>query len=129
MVEDKTIEPLVDGTPQTQSLDGGFRQYEFPDDLKDVWIPSNTKVDPLQRIEYITAVSLFFNAGNTGELVYTRIKAAYQTLERDMQQIPPANRNRIGWVFYDYTAKTWRLRNNKFTRAIIKAAGTCYAIT
>ncbi|KAK3817215.1 MAG: hypothetical protein J3Q66DRAFT_182241 [Benniella sp.] len=122
MVETKAIAPLSNEFNQDNGLDGIFVPV-FTYGPKDIWIPGVTNVDPLMRIEYITAVSLFFNDGKKGEVVYDQIKAAYQILERNMNQIPPANKKRIGWVYYDFRMNTWRLRNNDFTKAIIKAAG------
>jgi hypothetical protein len=128
MVEAQAIMPLSYDFNQNSGLDGIFGT-ETPASSKDIWIPRITTVDPLLRIEYITAVSLFFNDGKNGEVVYDRIKAAYKELERNMLQIPADNKKRIGWVYYDFSKKTWSLRNSNFTRAIIQAAGTCCAIT
>ncbi|KAF9364370.1 hypothetical protein BGX34_001743 [Mortierella sp. NVP85] len=122
MFEEKAIEPLTDEFNQVNMLDGGFRQNILAEP-KFIWIPSFTNVDPLLRIEFITAVSLFFNDGPKGENMYLQIKAAYTELARNMEQIPPANRKRIAWVYYDFERSTWKLRNNDFTKAIIKAAG------
>ncbi|KAI8606303.1 hypothetical protein EDD21DRAFT_349230 [Dissophora ornata] len=108
---------------QYDTLDGGFAQYIDAAQPKDIWIPTSVDVDPLLRIEYIAAVSLFFNDGQNGELMYTRINAAYTGLRTDMAQIPVANRKRIGWVYYDFATSVWRIRSSQFTKGIIAAAG------
>ncbi|KAG0308787.1 hypothetical protein BGZ98_006834 [Dissophora globulifera] len=108
---------------QYDAVDAGFRQYIHVAQAKDIWIPTSVDVDPLLRIEYIAAVSLFFNDGNTGDLMYSKIKEAYTTLKADMAQIPAANKKRIGWVYYDFSTSVWRIRNSQFTRGIITDAG------
>ncbi|KAG0368963.1 hypothetical protein BC939DRAFT_493636 [Gamsiella multidivaricata] len=124
MYANGSITALNDGDPnQYNALNGSFRENQHTAQKKDIWIPSSNSVDPLLRSEYITAVSLFFNDGQNGELVYSRIKAAYTTLQADMARIPAANKKRIGWVYYDFSFQTWRLRNNDFSKGIITAAG------
>ncbi|KAF9345032.1 hypothetical protein BGX26_003617 [Mortierella sp. AD094] len=102
---------------------GGFLQAMNTAQPKSVWIPASVEVDPLLRIEYITAVSMFYNNGYNGQLLYNNIKTAYTNLQQDMNQIPEAYKNRIAWVYYDFNLNTWKLRNSNFTKGIIAAAG------
>ncbi|KAI8349486.1 hypothetical protein B0O80DRAFT_459655 [Mortierella sp. GBAus27b] len=122
--QNNATQPLADDFSQytTNNIDAGFRQINTYEP-KDIFIPTENDVDPLERIEFITAISLFFNDGVKGEQVYNAIKTAYSTLQRNMDQIPKENRQRIAWLYYDPTFSTWILRNNRFTRAMIAAAG------
>ncbi|KAF9162860.1 hypothetical protein BGX21_003405 [Mortierella sp. AD011] len=104
-------------------INAGFLSVMNTAQQKSVWIPSSVDVDPLQRAEYIIAVAMFYNDGVNGQSLYNQIKAAYTNLQNDMNQIPQANRNRIAWVYYDFTLSTWKLRNSAFTKGIIAAAG------
>ncbi|KAI1299075.1 hypothetical protein EDD11_006495 [Mortierella claussenii] len=106
-----------------ERLNGTFREDQQSSRSKDIWIPSSRDVDPLLRIEYIIAVSFFFNDTSNGVNIYTRIKNVYTTLQSTMAQIPVANRKRIGWVYYDFESQGWKIRNSLFTRGIITAAG------
>ncbi|KAF8985195.1 hypothetical protein BGZ46_005558 [Entomortierella lignicola] len=101
----------------------GFLANMATSQPKAIWIPASVEVDPLYRIEYITAVSLFYNDGVHGQDVYNQIKSAYTNLQADMAQIPSANRNRIGWVYYNFALSTWKLKNDNFTTGLITAAG------
>lgn len=122
-VQDSLIIPLnstiID--PYT-AVDVGFREYKGAS-LKDVWVPMSVEVEPLLRVEYIKAVSLFFNNGTQASNLYNTIIGTYNNLKNDMNNIPPANKRRIGWVKYDFTQNSWTLRNTAFTRGIIKDAG------
>ncbi|KAF9919644.1 hypothetical protein FBU30_010714 [Linnemannia zychae] len=105
------------------NIDVGFRVNQHIGQVKDVWIPMSVDVKPLLRVDYITAVSLFFNNGIYGQTTAANIKGAYSTVKGDMAVIPQANKKRIGWVKYDFQRKTWTLRNSEFTRGIIIDAG------
>ncbi|KAF9297255.1 hypothetical protein BGZ88_010650 [Linnemannia elongata] len=108
---------------QYDSVDVGFRENKHADQLKDVWVPMSVEVAPLLRVEYIKAVSLFFNNGSQASTIYDTIIKTYNTLKDDMSRIPQANKRRIGWVKYDFGRTSWTLRNTDFTRGIIKDAG------
>lgn len=125
-VQSKTIESLIYAVGQYDKYDAGFRDVRPSEQpLKDIWIPQLDSVHPLERIEYITVISLFFGNGSHGELIYNLIKGAFITLSADMNRIPLESRKRIAWVYYSFTESKWTLRNNEFTRGIITAAGTC----
>ncbi|ORZ06307.1 hypothetical protein BCR41DRAFT_389235 [Lobosporangium transversale] len=124
-VSNGTITALNDGDfSQYESLNATFRENMHPGQKKDIWVPTTrTEADPLLRVEYIIAISLFFNNGQHGETIYNNIRNAYTTLKNDMARIPLANRKRIAWVRYDFSTSTWRLRNSAFVKKIIEAAG------
>ncbi|KAF9897427.1 hypothetical protein BX616_005624, partial [Lobosporangium transversale] len=123
-VSNGTITALNDGDfSQYESLNATFRENMHPGQKKDIWVPTTrTEADPLLRVEYIIAISLFFNNGQHGETIYNNIRNAYTTLKNDMARIPLANRKRIAWVRYDFSTSTWRLRNSAFVKKIIEAA-------
>ncbi|KAF8947942.1 hypothetical protein BGZ47_007210 [Haplosporangium gracile] len=108
---------------QYESVDVGFRENENISQVKDVWVPMSVEVEPLLRVEYIKAVSLFLNTGTAASVTYDTIIGTYNTLKLDMQRIPVANKRRIGWVKYDFVRGSWTLRNTNFTRGIITDAG------
>jgi hypothetical protein len=101
-----------------------FRENEDVAQVKDVWVPMSIEVAPLLRVEYIKAVSLFFNNGVQASATYNKIIEAYNNVKADMANIPQENKRHIGWVKYDFSRSTWTLRNTPFTRGIIQDAGT-----
>ncbi|KAK3838810.1 MAG: hypothetical protein J3R72DRAFT_182322 [Linnemannia gamsii] len=108
---------------QYTNIDVGFRINAHPAQTKDVWIPMSVEVSPLLRVEYIMAVSLFFDKGQSALVTYEMIKGTYNNLSIDMKNIPDNKKKRIGWVRYDFSRKSWTLRNSAFTRGIITDAG------
>ncbi|KAF9086115.1 hypothetical protein BGX27_003272 [Mortierella sp. AM989] len=121
--QDKTLLPFDNSEFQWNTVNAGILENMYSARSKAIWIPASIEVDPLLRIEYITVVSMFYNDGEHGQLLYNEIKSAYTNLKADMAQIPPENKKRIAWVKYDFTLGTWKLRNSAFTRGIIEAAG------
>lgn len=121
----KTITPfdVSNYTQQYQEVNVGFRENQDLAQVKGVWIPMSVEVAPLMRVEYIKAVSLFFNNGAQAMDTYNKIIATYNTLRTDMLNIPKSNRRRIGWVKYDFGRGSWILDNTAFTRGIIIDAG------
>ncbi|KAF9425585.1 hypothetical protein BGZ76_003175 [Entomortierella beljakovae] len=113
----------VDSFVQWQAVSVGFEETNQIAQAKSVWFPGTIYADPLVRVEFITAMSLFFNDGGHGQQLYDQIKTAFNTLAADMDRIPTNLRNRIAWVYYEFSTQTWRLRNSAFTRGMIKAAG------
>ncbi|KAG0081749.1 hypothetical protein BGZ90_005111 [Linnemannia elongata] len=122
-VQNKEIDPL-DTTNVTQyaAVDVGFRELKTAEP-KDVWVPMSVEVAPLLRVEYIKAVSLFFNTGTQASITYDKIIGSYNNLKNNMNNIPEANKMRIGWVRYSFVQNSWTLRNTAFIRGIIKDAG------
>ncbi|KAF9142841.1 hypothetical protein BGX30_002031 [Mortierella sp. GBA39] len=108
---------------QYDSVNVGFRENEDLGQIKDVWVPMSVEVAPLLRVQYINAVSLFFNTGSQATITYNTIIGTYSQLKLDMSRIPQANKMRIGWVKYDFVRKSWTLLNTDFTRGIITDAG------
>ncbi|KAF9148019.1 hypothetical protein BG015_010279 [Linnemannia schmuckeri] len=107
---------------QYESLDVGFRQFKSGEP-KDVWVPESEEVAPLQRVEYLMAVSLFFNNATAASIIYDKIIGTYNILKMDMERIPKENKMRIGWVKYDFGRRSWILCNTPFIRGIINDAG------
>lgn len=123
-VQKHEIDPLQIGNlTQYAAVDVGFRPLKSAEP-KDVWVPMSVEVAPLLRVEYIKAVSLFFNNGTQASITYDTIIGSYNNLKNNMNNIPEANKRRIGWVKYNFVQKSWTLRNTAFTRGIIKDAGT-----
>ncbi|KAF9115895.1 hypothetical protein BGW39_002888 [Mortierella sp. 14UC] len=113
----------LNGQPeQYNGIDVGFRIKEDRSQAKDVWVPMSVEVVPLLRVEYIKAISLFFNNGNQATLTYEKIKRTYDNLSMDMRRIPKDKKKRIGWVKYDFTRGSWTLQNSAFTKGIITDA-------
>ncbi|KAF9940871.1 hypothetical protein BGZ67_006533 [Mortierella alpina] len=108
---------------QYESITVAFRPYQHIAQPKDVWIPMSDDVDPLLKIEYIRVVSLFFGQAMKGQAVFNDIRNSYNVMANDMKGIPAANRKRIAWIKYDFSRKSWAIRNNPFTKGIITAAG------
>ncbi|KAF9909562.1 hypothetical protein EC991_008387 [Linnemannia zychae] len=122
-VNNGSIVALDDSNPlQYDMVDVGFRIYEHPSQVKDVWVPMSVEVAPLLRVEYIKAIALFFNNGNQGEETYNKIKTSYEKVRIDMENIPGKNKKRIAWVKYDFSRASWTLRNSAFTRGLITDA-------
>ncbi|KAG0297219.1 hypothetical protein BGZ96_007277 [Linnemannia gamsii] len=118
-----TITPFdVNKFEQYNTVDVGFREDISISQLKDVWMPMSIEVEPLLRVEYIKAVSLFFGYGARALTTYNEIIETYNLIKVDMQGVPEANRRRIGWVKYDFSRNSWQLRNTAFTRGIIRDA-------
>lgn len=90
---------------------------------KGVYVPQTLEVAPLQRAEYIVAISLFYGMGAAGQNVYNQITSNYNALKEAVAGIPQDQRKRIAWMEYDFSYKVWRIRNSQFTRAIIQDAG------
>lgn len=109
---------------QFDAVSVGFRENKDISQPKDVWVPMSVEVEPLLRVQYIKAVSLFFNSGFQSSITYDTIIGTYNNLKLDMSRIPQGNKKRIGWVKYDFTQNSWTLRNTNFTRGIIRDAGT-----
>ncbi|KAK3811595.1 MAG: hypothetical protein JOS17DRAFT_763064 [Linnemannia elongata] len=108
---------------QFDAVSVGFRENKDISQPKDVWVPMSVEVEPLLRVQYIKAVSLFFNSGFQSSITYDTIIGTYNNLKLDMSRIPQGNKKRIGWVKYDFTQNSWTLRNTNFTRGIIRDAG------
>ncbi|KAG0002809.1 hypothetical protein BGZ65_002311 [Modicella reniformis] len=122
MYENKsTISFTGGGTGEYENLNATFGEFKHIFEAKDIWIPASVDVEPLLRIEYIVAISLFFNDGTKGEQIYSNIKSAFTELERNMALIE--NKKRIAWVSYDFSVNSWKLHNSKFTKGMITAAG------
>ncbi|GJJ70638.1 hypothetical protein EMPS_02988 [Entomortierella parvispora] len=121
----KTLQALNDTQYQTQfnNISAAFLMTTQPAENKAVYVPESLEVDPLQRVEYIKAISLFYDLGAEGQSVYNKIRNNYGTLQNAVASIPADQQKRIGWVEYDFSVSAWRIRNSVFTRAIIKDAG------
>ncbi|KAF9420463.1 hypothetical protein BGZ94_009112 [Podila epigama] len=108
---------------QYAAIDAAFRQDQDLAQPKDIWMRHAIDIEPLARAEYIKAVSFFFDAGLEGIKIYDRIKGVYETHKNNLATLNANNKKRVAWLYYDFGLKRWKLRNSKFTRAIITDAG------
>jgi len=108
---------------QNGLIEAGFLMTSTPSDSKAVYVPESLEVQPLDRVEYIQALSLFYGIGELGQSQYTEISKNYGLLKDAVANIPLDQQKRIGWVEYDFSVGWWRIRSSNFTKAIIKDAG------
>ncbi|KAG0045920.1 hypothetical protein BGZ83_008854 [Gryganskiella cystojenkinii] len=111
---------------QYLNISAAFRENRFPGSYPNpnIMIPVQTEVEPLLRVEYIKAISLFYGiAAEKGNYVYGNITANYGSIKAAVSNIPQTHKKRIGWIEYDFTLSRWIIHNNLFTRSIIQDAG------
>ncbi|KAG9305568.1 hypothetical protein G9A89_001629 [Geosiphon pyriformis] len=91
-----------------------FQNLPTNPDPKYVTISLADNLHPLQRLEWVKFVSLFYNREKNATAMFEKIQSNYKCHVRNIANVPYSSRKIVSWVSYDLDSKIWKKINNQY---------------